>query len=65
MKGIPLAVVQSIVGHMTPEMTALYTVPAALPQISAEPERAELHKLADSLPIETVRMMSAVGKSEK
>jgi len=87
---IPQPIVQGVLGHMSPEMTALYqrhaqreqkekffkqmpnvlgvstaAAPAALPQITAEPEREELRKLADSLPIETIRMMLAVGKSEK
>ena len=30
MRGIPLAVVQSIVGHMTPEMTKHYTAHATM-----------------------------------
>ena len=70
--GIPLAVVQAIVGHMSPAMTAHYSAHAsiedkrrgmerltfALPageDADAEPERAELHTLAETLPIETVR----------
>ena len=42
MQGIPLAVVQSIVGHMSPEMTAHYTAHATLEDkrrgINAMPE---------------------------
>ena len=73
MAGIPLAVVQSIVGHMSPEMTKHYSAQAsiednrrgmerlsfftqdALPAAVIEPERAELHSLIDTLPIEQVR----------
>ena len=71
--GIPLAIVQAIVGHMSPEMTKHYQAHAtledkrrgmerlsfftqdALPAAVAEPERAELHSLIDTLPIEHVR----------
>ena len=71
--GIPLAVVQSIVGHMSPEMTKHYSAhatledkrrgmkqlsfftPKALPNPEEEPERNELRKLIDKLPIEMVR----------
>ena len=86
--GIPLAVVQSIVGHMTPAMTEHYsahasmedkrrgmerltffTSPDALTEAKTdEPERNELHKLIDILPMEQVRKMlaqckKAVGRS--
>ena len=86
--GIPLAVVQSIVGHMTPAMTEHYsahasmedkrrgmerltffTSPDALPEAKTdEPERDELHKLINTLPIEQVRKLlaqckKAVGRS--
>ena len=72
-RGIPLAVVQSIVGHMSPEMTKHYSAHATLEEkrkniglmsdfmegsdmLSAtDPERAELHKLADTLPLEQIR----------
>ena len=84
MMGIPLAVVQSIVGHMTPEMTKHYSAhatledkrsgiskmgnfldmtPRRLPDGSAEPERAELHTLADTLPLEKVRALLAAAAS--
>lgn len=72
--GIPLAVVQSIVGHMTPAMTEHYSAHASmedkrrgmerlsffeqvvLPEAKPdEPERDELHKLIDTLPIEELR----------
>lgn len=71
--GIPLAVVQAIVGHMSPAMTEHYSAHAsledkrrgmerlsfftqdALPATTIEPERAELHSLIDTLPIEQVR----------
>lgn len=78
---VPQPIVQSVLGHMSPEMTALYQkhasreakakfmqqmpnvlgAPAAplkqLPAAGAamEPERAELHRLADVLPIEMIR----------
>jgi integrase len=73
--GIPLAVVQSIVGHMSPEMTKHYSAhatledkrrgmkqlsfftPKALPNPEEEPERARFRKLADTLPIETIKKM--------
>ena len=72
-RGIPLAVVQSIVGHMSPEMTKHYSAHATLEEkrkniglmsdfmegsdmLSAtDSERAELHKLADTLPLEQIR----------
>ena len=80
--GIPLSVVQSIVGHMSPEMTKHYsahasmedkrrgmerltffTSPDALPEAKPdEPERDELHKLIDTLPIEQIRKMLAQCK---
>ena len=80
--GIPLAVVQSIVGHMTPAMTEHYsahasmedkrrgmerltffTSPDALTEAKTdEPERNELHKLIDILPMEQVRKMLAQCK---
>jgi len=84
MMGIPLAFVQSIVGHMTPEMTKHYSAhatledkrngiskmgnfldmtPRRLLDNAAEPERAELHALADSLPIEKVRALLAAAAS--
>jgi hypothetical protein len=71
--GIPLAVVQSIVGHMSPEMTKYYSAhatledkrrgmkqlsfftPKALPKPAEESERTRFRKLADTLPIETIR----------
>jgi hypothetical protein len=70
--GIPLSFVQSIVGHMSPEMTKRYSAHAsiedkrrgmkrlsffsqnALPATAAEPERTELHREIDTLPIEQV-----------
>ena len=78
LNGIPLNIVQSIVGHMTPEMTKHYSAHAtladkrermlnmqniidvaqiqqAIPCLPEEPERAELQRLADSLPLEKVR----------
>lgn len=76
--GIPLAVVQAIVGHMSPSMTEHYSAHAsiedkrrgmerlsffeheALPEAkSNEPERDELHRLIDTLPIEQVCKMLA------
>ena len=74
-RGIPLAVVQSIVGHMSPEMTKHYSAHATLEEkrkniglmsdfmegsamLSAtEPERAELHRLADTLPLEQIKKL--------
>jgi len=82
MAGIPLAVVQSIVGHMSPEMTKHYSAhasiedkrcgmerlsffkPEALPAAVAEPERAELHGLIDTLPIEKVRALLHTLKTQ-
>ena len=82
MAGIPLAVVQSIVGHMSPEMTKHYSAhasiedkrrgmerlsffkPEALPAAVAEPERAELHGLIDTLPIEKVRTLLHMLKTQ-
>ena len=76
---VPQPIVQSVLGHMSPEMTALYQkhasreakakflkqmpnvlgAPAAplkrLPSAGTEPERAEVHRLADALPIEKIR----------
>ena len=81
--GIPLSVVQSIVGHMSPEMTKHYSDHAsiedkrrgmerlsfftqdALPAVVEEPERAELHSLIDTLPIEQVRKMLALCKTRR
>ena len=81
--GIPLAVVQSIVGHMSTEMTKHYSAHAsiedkrrgmerlsfftqdALPVAVAEPERAGLHSLIDTLPIELVREALALCKMGK
>ena len=83
--GIPLAVVQSIVGHMTPAMTEHYsahasmedkrrgmerltffTSPDALPEAKQdEPERDELHKLIDAMPIEKVRTILNFAKTTK
>lgn len=81
--GIPLAVVQSIVGHMTPSMTAHYSDHAttedkrrgmerlsfftqdALPAAVVEPERAELHSLIDTLPIELVREVLSLCRAGK
>lgn len=82
--GIPLTIVQSIVGHMSPEMTKHYSAhatledkrrgmkqlsfftPKALPNHEKEPERGELHKLIDIIPIDKVRVMLqyAEGKNE-
>jgi len=80
--GIPLAVVQSIVGHMSPEMTKHYSDHAttedkrrgmerlsfftqdALPVAVAEPERAELHRQIDTLPIEKVRTLLHTLKTQ-
>ena len=73
LRGIPLSVVQGILGHMSPEMTKRYNAHASLEakrknmrlmenfmgltecSSAEEPEREELRRLADSLPIETVR----------
>ena len=75
LRGIPLSVVQGILGHMSPEMTKRYNAHASLEakrknmrlmenfmgltesSPAEEPEREELRRLADSLPIETVREM--------
>ncbi|MBO4630817.1 MAG: site-specific integrase [Lentisphaeria bacterium] len=46
MRGIPLAVVQSIVGHMTPEMTKHYTAHATL-----EDKRKNMLSMSNLLPI--------------
>lgn len=71
LRGIPLSVVQGILGHMSPEMTKRYNAHATLEakrrnmQLMAdfmgladaspiEPEREELRKLVDTMPIETV-----------
>ena len=79
--GIPLAIVQAIVGHMSPEMTKHYQAHAtledkrrgmerlsfftqdALPAAIAEPERAELHSMIDTLPIELVRATLQFAKA--
>ncbi len=79
--GIPLIVVQSIVGHMSPEMTKHYSAHASiedkrrgmkrlsffsqntLPATTVEPERAELHGVIDTLPIEQVREILAHCKN--
>ena len=71
--GIPLSIVQSIVGHMSPEMTKHYSAhasiedkrrgmerlsfftPKVLSNPEEEPERARFRKLADTLPIETIK----------
>ena len=78
--GIPLSVVQSIVGHMSQEMTKHYSQHATLQDKrrsmsmlgnftelgllperkenllpAPEPERAELHRLADSLTVEQIK----------
>ena len=73
--GIPISVVQSIVGHMTPAMTEHYSdhattadkrrgmerlsffTPKSLPNPEEEPERARFRKLADTLPIETIKQV--------
>lgn len=73
LRGIPLSVVQGILGHMSPEMTKRYNAHASLEakrknmrlmenfmgltecSSAEEPEREELRRLADTLPIETVR----------
>ena len=71
LRGIPLSVVQGILGHMSHEMTKRYNAHATLEakrrnmQLMAdfmglaegtpiEPEREELRKLVDTMPIETV-----------
>lgn len=86
---VPLPIVQSILGHLSPEMTALYErhakradkeryfqnmetglaapegAPAALP-VDAEgaAARAELHRLADALPLETItQILNQYGKA--
>ena len=46
MRGIPLAVVQSIVGHMTPEMTKHYTAHATM-----EDKRKNMLTMSNLLPI--------------
>lgn len=81
--GIPLSVVQSIVGHMSPEMTKHYSAHASiedkrrgmkmlsffsqnvLPATAVEPERAELHRRIDTLPIEQVREILEQIKTNK
>lgn len=82
-RGIPLAVVQSIVGHMSPEMTKHYSAHATLEEkrkniglmadfmgnvpllpAGTEPEREELHRLIDTLSIETVRTILAKIQGE-
>lgn len=88
---VPQPIVQSVLGHMSPEMTALYQkhasreakvkfmqqmpnvlgAPAApLKQLPAtgeamEPERAELHRLADALPIESIRNVLEYARGKK
>jgi integrase len=75
--GIPISVVQSIVGHMTPAMTEHYSdhatledkrrgmkqlsffTPKALPNPEEEPARARFRKLADTLPIKTIKTILA------
>lgn len=76
---IPQPIVQGVLGHMSPEMTALYQRhaerekkehffkqmpnvlgvsgkdPVVLIADSTDPERAELHKLADTLPISKIQ----------
>ena len=74
---IPLAIVQAVVGHMSPEMTKHYTQHAsqkdikaaflnmpgifALPEqaqalpATSEPERQQLRKLVDVLPIDDIK----------
>lgn len=82
MAGNPLAVVQSIVGHMSPEMTKHYSAQAsiedklrgmerlsfftqdALPAAVVEPERVELHNIIDMLPIEKVRTLLHMLKTQ-
>ena len=83
---VPQPIVQSVLGHMSPEMTALYQkhasreakakflkqmpnvlgAPAAplkrLPSAGTEPERAEVHRLADALPIEKIREILSYTK---
>lgn len=87
---VPQPIVQSVLGHMSPEMTALYQkhasreakakfmqqmpnvlgAPAAplkqLPAAGAamEPERVELHRLADVLPIEMIQNVLSYIKKE-
>jgi len=78
---VPLAIVQAVVGHMSPEMTKHYTMHATsndikkafqnmpdlfgvlditpnaklIESVNIEPERQELHNLADTLPIDEVK----------
>jgi integrase len=67
---IPLAIVQSILGHMSPEMTEMYQRHASLKDkqkylaqlpialigaAKAEPERQQLAELSKTLPIETIK----------
>ena len=75
---IPLPIVQAVLGHLSPAMTALYERhakradkakyfqgmetglaapdrPAAMIGTAADADRAELHRLADTLPPETIR----------
>ena len=78
---VPLAIVQAVVGHMSPEMTKHYTMHATsndikkafknmpdlfgvldvtpdaklIETVITEPERQELHKFADTLPIDEIR----------
>ncbi len=73
---VPLPIAQSVLGHMSPEMTKLYQRHAnradkerffrQMPDIlgsparqiaEVDPERAELKRLADELPLETVRKL--------
>ena len=79
--GIPLSVVQAVVGHMTPGMTAHYSAHASiedarrgmkklsfapeLPPPNDEPERTELRRLADTLPINEIRAIIGAAKAGK
>lgn len=80
--GIPLSVVQSIVGHMSPEMTKHYSAhasiedkrrgmkklsfaPISLPKPKEEPERTRFRKLADTLPIETIKSFLAQHEGDE
>jgi len=83
---IPQPIVQGVLGHMSPEMTALYqrhaqreqkerffrqmpnvlgvstAAPVALIETTAtEPERDQLRSMVDSLPIEKIRQILAIG----
>ena len=78
--GVPLAAVQAVIGHSSPAMTRHYThlgieaaqrAVAALPcpdtprHAEPEPERAELRKMVDELPLAEVRRLLAQARKRK